>query len=167
MQKFRKATHTDLTAILTILEAAIRRLGAAGVDQWQHGYPNRERIEADIEEGVGYVIEQEGEVVAYGAVIFTGEPSYREIEGAWLTHEEDYVVVHRMCVADKVVGCGFGRSFMQQVEALARGRVRSFRVDTHADNRVMQSLLPKLGFQRCGIIYFESRYLVAFEKLIA
>lgn len=163
---FRPATPEDLPAILVILEAAIRRLSEAGVDQWQHGYPNRTRIEADLEEGIGYVVEEEDRVVAYGAVIFTGEPSYREIEGAWLTEVEDYVVVHRMCVADEVVGRGYGRRFMQAVEQLSRGRVQSFRVDTHADNRVMQSLLPRLGFTRCGIIYFESRHLVAFEKIL-
>lgn len=163
---FRQATKTDLSAIMTILEAAIRRLGAAGVDQWQHGYPNRARIEQDVAEGIGYVIEEEDRVVAYGAVIFTGEEAYRAIEGRWLTEEENYVVVHRLCVADEVVGHGFGRRFMEATEQLARGRVQSFRVDTHADNRVMQSLLPRLGFTRCGIIYFESRHLVAFEKIL-
>lgn len=163
---FRQATPYDLPTIYEILESAIRRLGAMGVDQWQHGYPNRARIEQDVAEGIGYVIEEADRVVAYGAVIFTGEDAYCAIEGRWLTEEENYVVVHRMCVAEEVVGQGFGRRFMEAVEQLSRGRVRSFRVDTHADNRVMQSLLPRLGFTRCGIIYFESRYLVAFEKII-
>ena len=138
---FRQATPHDLPTIYEILEGAIRRLGAMGVDQWQHGYPNRERIAQDVAEGIGYAI-----------------------EGRWLTDEENYVVVHRMCVAEEVVGHGFGRRFMEAAEQLSRGRVQSFRVDTHADNRVMQSLLPRLGFTRCGIIYFESRHLVAFEK---
>ena len=163
---FRQATSRDLPTIFVILEDAIRRLGEAGVDQWQHGYPNRARIEADVKEGIGYVIEQADEVLAYGAVLFDGEPSYRTIEGAWLTEQENYVVVHRMCVAEKVLGQGFGRCFMQAVERLACDRVSSFRVDTHADNRVMQSLLPRLGFTRCGIIYFESRHLIAFEKIL-
>lgn len=163
---FRQATPHDLPTIYEILEGAIRRLGAMGVDQWQHGYPNRARIAQDVADGVGYVIEEEDRVVAYGAVIFTGEEAYRAIEGRWLTEEENYVVVHRMCVAEEVVGHGFGRRFMEAAEQLSRGRVQSFRVDTHADNRVMQALLPRLGFTPCGIIYFESRRLVAFEKII-
>ena len=40
------------------------------------------------------------------------------------------------------------------------------RIDTHTDNKVMQNLLKKLGFIRCGIIYVieddNPRY--AFEK---
>ena len=156
----------DVPAIMTLVEAGVRRLAAMGVDQWQDGYPNRGRIEQDVAEGIGYVIEENDRVVAYGAVILTGEDAYRAIEGQWLTEEENYVVVHRMCVAEEVVGHGFGRRFMEAAEQLSRGRVQSFRVDTHADNRVMQSLLPRLGFTRCGIIYFESRHLVAFEKIL-
>ena len=163
---FRQATLHDLPTIYDILEGAIRRLGAMGVDQWQHGYPNRARIEQDVAEGIGYVIEEEGRVVAYGAVILTGEEAYRTIEGRWLSDEENYVVVHRMCVAEEVVGHGFGRRFMEAVEQLSRGRVQSFRVDTHADNRVMQSLLPRLGFQCCGTIRINGRPFEAFEKII-
>ena len=163
---FRPAMPEDVPAIMTLVEAAVRRLGAMGVDQWQDGYPNRGRIDQDVAEGIGYVIEGADRVVAYGAVILTGEEAYRAIDGGWLTEEENYVVVHRMCVADAVVGQGFGRRFMEAVEQLSRGRVRSFRVDTHADNRVMQSLLPRLGFTRCGTIRIDGRPFEAFEKII-
>ena len=30
------------------------------------------------------------------------------------------------------------------------------RVDTHRDNKVMQHILTKYGFQRCGIIYVKN-----------
>ena len=106
------------------------------------------------------------EVVAYGAVIFTGEKAYESIEGEWLTSTDDYVVVHRLCVADEAIGRGYGRAFMEQMMELAQGRTTSFRVDTHADNHTMQRLLIELGFQRCGIISIESHPLVAFERLI-
>lgn len=165
--RFRKATIHDSETIWRMMQTAIRRLGEAGVDQWQHGYPNPACIAQDIADGVGYVIEEHDHVVCYGAVIFTGEPAYRQIDGAWLTTEERYVVVHRMCVDERVLRLGYGIRFMEEVEALARGQAISFRCDTHADNRIMQQLLPKLGFTRCGVIYFESRYLVAFEKLLA
>lgn len=163
---FRPAMPEDVPAIMTLVEAAVRRLAAMGVDQWQDGYPNRGRIEQDVAEGIGYVIEENDRVVAYGAVIFTGEDAYRAIEGQWLTEEENYVVVHRMCVAEEVVGQGYGRRFMEAAELFSRDRVRSFRVDTHADNRVMQSLLPRLGFTRCGTIRIDGRPFEAFEKIL-
>ena len=32
-------------------------------------------------------------------------------------------------------------------------RSRNLRIDTHADNRVMQRLAERCGFRRCGIVY--------------
>lgn len=164
---FRQAGERDLERAVAIMNDAIRRLGEAGVDQWQHGYPNRERLERDIEEGIGYVLCEEDEVVAYGAMVFTGESAYAEISnGRWLTSEGDYAVVHRMCVAEQKVGKGYGRRFIAEAERVASQSKRSMRVDTHADNKVMQHLMPSMGYTYCGIIYFESRYLTAFEKIL-
>ena len=34
------------------------------------------------------------------------------------------------------------------------------------NNRTMQHLMRSMGYAYCGIIYFESRYLTAFEKIL-
>ena len=162
---YRRATHSDHAAVVEILRAAIRRLGDAGVPQWQQGYPNGDSIATDILRGVGRVLCVGERVVAYGAVIATGEEAYNNIEGAWLT-AGDYLVVHRLCVAEEFVGCGLGRHFLLAVEQeAAREGVQSVRVDTHADNRIMQHLLPALGYTYCGVIHYESPRM-AFEKPI-
>ena len=164
---FRKATEADLERATQIMCDAIARLGAAGVDQWQHGYPNRERLERDVEEGIGYVLCDGDKVVAYGAMVLTGEPAYAHIsDGQWLTQEGDYAVVHRMCVAEECVGKGYGREFISAAEREAATSKRSMRIDTHADNQIMQRMMRSMGYEYCGIIYFESRYLTAFEKLL-
>lgn len=54
----------------------------------------------------------QGNVIAYGAVVFDGEPAYDAIEGAWLTDGE-YVVLHRMAVADGEKGRGVATEFMR------------------------------------------------------
>lgn len=164
---FRKATENDILPAVEIMTDAIRRLGDEGIDQWQHGYPNRQRLEQDVEEGIGWVLCENNEVVAYGALVFTGEPAYAEItDGEWLTSEGDYAVVHRMCVKQGLTCRGYGRRFMTEAERVAAQSKRSMRVDTHADNKVMQHLMPSMGYTYCGIIYFESRYLTAFEKIL-
>ena len=45
---FRKATTEDIDTIERMIKAASGRLGAAGIDQWQRGYPNRTSIENDV-----------------------------------------------------------------------------------------------------------------------
>lgn len=110
--------------------------------------------------------ENTGKVIAYGAVAFDGEQAYDAIEGTWLTGG-DYVVLHRLAVADGEKGRGRAREFMQRVEAAARRRgVGSFRVDTNFDNRYMLRLLARLEFVYCGKVRYRGGERLAFEKPI-
>lgn len=163
---FRRATITDIDTICQIIAAASQRLGAAGIDQWQRGYPNRQSIECDVARREGWVLCDGEQIVAYGAVIFTGERAYDDITaGEWLTSGR-YAVVHRLCVAEQRVGEGWSRKFMQQVEGLAReNALSSVRIDTHPDNLIMQHLVDSLGFTYCGDVVIESRRL-AYEKVL-
>lgn len=108
----------------------------------------------------------QGNVVAYGAVVFDGEPAYEAIEGAWLT-DGDYVVLHRMAVANGEKGRGVATEFMRRVEAMACGRgTGSMRVDTNFDNRYMLRMLGRLGFVYCGKVRYRSGERLAFEKTL-
>ncbi len=108
----------------------------------------------------------QGNVVAYGAVVFDGEPAYDAIEGAWLT-DGDYVVLHRMAVADGEKGRGVATEFMRCVEAMACGRgTGSMRVDTNFDNHYMLRMLGRLGFVYCGKVRYRSGERLAFEKTL-
>ena len=162
---FRKATIADIDSISQIILAASARLGAAGVDQWQRGYPNRGSVEQDVAAGVGMVLCEGDTIITYGAVIFSGEPAYNDItNGEWLTQGE-YAVIHRLCVSETFVGMGFARRFMEAAEAMASELVASMRIDTHPQNVIMQGLVKKLGYSYCGDVVIESRRL-AYEKLI-
>lgn len=163
---FRRATINDIDTISQIILAASQRLGRAGVDQWQRGYPNRGSVEADVEAQVGrVVVADNGEIVAYGALIYAGESAYDDLTGGeWLTDGE-YAVIHRLCVAEKFVGQGFSREFMLSAEAEATCHVPAMRIDTHPDNMIMQSLIRSLGYTYCGDVVIESRRL-AYERLL-
>lgn len=167
---FRKATNEDIDRIAEIIAHASRRLGAAGIDQWQRGYPNRQSIENDVENGVGMALSLGNEIIAYGAVIFTGERAYDSItNGEWLTSCDSsnptYAVVHRLCVSEIFVGMGFAKHFMVAAEAMAAERAVSMRIDTHPDNKIMQQMVSKLGYTYCGDVVIESRRL-AYEKIL-
>lgn len=144
----------------------MRRLG---IDQWQNGYPDRNSVLADVEAGVGYVMCEADTVIACGAVIFGTDPNYARIEdGEWITDGSDYVVVHRLAVADGFKHRGMATRFMCQVEEMARMRgTGSFRIDTHRDNLYMQSMLDTLGFTFCGVIYVsDGTPRRAYEKVL-
>lgn len=109
---------------------------------------------------------EEGPIVAYGAILFDGEPTYAEIRGAWLT-AGPYVVVHRLAVADEALENGLGTEFLRHAARLALERgIRAFRIDTNFDNHRMLRILARSGFTRCGTIRCRSGQREAFEKIL-
>ena len=174
---FRRARPADAARIMEIIRQAQAQMRALGSLQWQDGYPAAAAEEAEEAEKAGEAggrgetepakaAAAQGNVIAYGAVVFDGEPAYDAIEGAWLTDGE-YVVLHRMAVADGEKGRGVATEFMRRVEAMACGRgTGSMRVDTNFDNRYMLRMLGRLGFVYCGKVRYRSGERLAFEKTL-
>ena len=147
--------------------AAIRALG---IDPWQDGYPEPEVIESDIASGIGHVFEADGRIAGYLALAGEPEAVYERIDGAWLT-AGPYLTVHRMCIDDGFRGTGLSAEMFAFAEESARARgIESVRVDTHRGNVVMQRLLQKRGFQRCGEVAYPvtagDPIRIAYEKRI-
>ena len=165
--KFRQARLTDLPAAAAILRDAARRMLAEGKCQWSESYPREEHVLADIERGVAYVmVGDDGRVVGYSAVVFTGEPAYDDLDGEWLS-DGDYVVAHRVAVAQDSQCRGIGGMIFAAIEHLAAGRgIGSFRIDTNFDNERMISLLGRCGFAFTGLVHYPQGERRAYEKLI-
>lgn len=164
--QIRQAKAGDLPAILQIMADAKASMRANGFCQWADDYPAKGHIEEDLVQGVGYVLIEQGESLAYAAICFDGEPAYECIDGQWLS-DQPYVVVHRLAISAKAKGRGLGRKFLKYAEHLTRRRgVRSVKIDTGLDNAPMQHVLQQCGFTRCGTIFFQNRKLLALEKLI-
>ena len=147
---FRPATTDDLDRIMELYDVARRFMRANGnTVQWVNGYPRRELIEQDIDQGISIVCERDGAVEAVMAVIGGDDPTYAEIEGGEWLDDEPYHTVHRLAVGGS--GGGIGSACMQWA-LREHGNVR---VDTHESNEPMKGMLEKNGFVRCGIIYIE------------
>lgn len=164
--KFRQATDADSARIWTIILQAKAQMYRQEKQQWDENYPAPENIASDIEHGYAYVLCSQDHVIAYGAVVFDGEPVYQSIEGKWLS-QQPYVVVHRLAVADEMKQKGIATLFMQNVEQLALQRnIHSFKVDTNFDNFYMHKMLERLNFSYCGKIMYQKGERMAYEKLL-
>ena len=107
MFQFRKSTLQDMDQIVRIAEEGRALLKSRGISQWQTGsYPDRPLFEQDVQEGIGYVVCEEGRVAAICALQITPEEDYRHLtEGRWLTGEGTfYAAVHRAAVAPECQG---------------------------------------------------------------
>ena len=158
----RKSTYKDLDAIMDIYDSARRFMRENGnATQWWDGYPPKDLIKSDIDSGVGYVAEEDGEVVAAFAFFenYT-DPTYLNIyNGEWL-NDEVYGVIHRIAV--KYNGRGIAASCINYCAA----RSENLKIDTHKDNLPMQRLLEKCGFKYCGIIYIHTGdERIAYQKI--
>lgn len=154
-RKIRPATPEDLAAILDILDAARHIMWDSGnLLQWVPGYPAVATIQADIEQGGGFVFEEEdpdtgaGRIVGYFACLPSPEPTYRVIyDGAWLDDTQPYHVVHRLASYPDVHG------IFQEALDFSFALNPNIRIDTHRDNAIMRHLIRKAGFSYCGIIH--------------
>lgn len=161
----RRATIHDVDRILSIIRDAQLSLRDLGIDQWQDGYPSRDVIEEDIARCVGYVqCNDKNEAVGYAAIVLSGEEAYLQIaDNEWHTPSE-YVVVHRLCVANDCRRKGTAIHLLQHAAAIARSHdIHAFRIDTHRGNVRMLAMLEKLGFTYVGIIYYTSGERLAFD----
>ncbi len=162
----RKATDSDLDRLEEIYAFARTFMAEHGnPKQWgATNWPPRDVIEDEGRQGTSYVcLNSEGKVVG-GFGFFQGkdiEPTYAEIDdGKWLD-DSPYGVVHRL--AGDGSEKGIGRFCLEWVYQQSGQHVR---IDTHPDNVVMQNLLTKLGYVKCGIIWVpqDGDPRIAYEK---
>jgi hypothetical protein len=159
----RPTLESDLDALMPIFDFARGIMRATGNhQQWTGGYPSRELLLHDIEMQQSYVcVADTGELLATFCFFVGNDPTYFYIEnGSWL-NDLPYGVVHRLATNGKQKGMGvYCMNWCLE-------QCPNLRVDTHADNVVMQTILLNMGFRACGIIYLSNGdERLAFQKTI-
>lgn len=163
---FRPAVASEAPAVWVLLQQAIARRKADGSTQWQDGYPNPEVVGGDLAGGSGYVMLHQNQVVAYCALKVNDEPEYARLEGSWLTLG-DFLVVHRVALADAWAGKGLSHFLFDFIEDHARSlRLPSIKADTNFDNTAMLRLFEKRNYHHCGTVWFRGSPRRAYEKVL-
>ena len=112
--EIRMAYPNEINRIMEIIQDGKDSLAAAGVNQWQDGYPDQEIIFEDILESRGYVAVENQEVVAYAALHKGNEAAYNDIyDGKWEHDNYLYISFHRVAVAKEAAGRGVAQTFLQ------------------------------------------------------
>lgn len=164
--KFRLAKIEELNDIWQIIEKAIARRKADGSNQWQDNYPNLDVLKNDINKNKGYVIYHKEALAGYCVVSINDEVEYKNIKGKWLSNT-DYVVFHRLAVAESFLGKGIAKKWFEFIETFAKeNNIYSIKADTNFDNQPMLHLFNKIGYKECGKVYFRGSERIAFEKLL-
>ena len=169
--KIRLSKIEDVPEIMIIINDAKTYLASLKINQWQNGYPNAEQVENDIKNDESYVVvNDENQIMATSMFTLRKEPTYKKvIDGNWIISEDEiYGVIHRMAIKKEYRKLGLATFLFDEFhQQLKNKNIESLKIDTHEDNLGMQSLIKKLGYKYCGIIYtsYNAKRL-AFEKII-
>lgn len=157
----RQATSPDLSHIMVIYAHARRFMAEHGnPTQWGNARPTEADISARIARNELFVLEDSDGIHGVFAFILGEDPTYHVIEnGQWLSNAP-YGTIHAVASDGSIHG------FLTQVVAYCLQIIRHLRIDTHPDNLIMQHVITKNGFMKCGIIYVaDGTPRLAYERL--
>lgn len=158
--RIRPAAAEDLAALEHLFERARAFMAATGnPNQWPASYPGAALIRTEIARGVCYILEHGGRPEATFCYIPGLEPTYARIyDGEW-PDDAPYATIHRMASAGRIHGAAAACFAWCAAQGLP------LRADTHQENHVMQHLLEKNGFCRCGsILLLDGRPRIAYFR---
>ncbi len=144
----RKAKKEELAEIMALYRAAQKFMADHGnPTQWGTFHPTLSMLEEDVELGRLFIVDREGELSGVFMFEIGEDPSYLVIEkGTWMD-DSPYGVIHR--IAAKTGAKGVVREAME----FALTQIGHLRIDTHENNKIMQHVLQKNGFEYRGVIY--------------
>lgn len=177
----RRATPAEVERVLEILDDGKRSIARFGIEQWQHGYPDRAAIERDLAHDACWVAQDaSGMLLGTLALRFDNDPEYSAPDIAWLTPNAapddtpTYAAIHRCATAADALKRGVMAFMFTEAESIARDAGRlSLRVDTHPGNVAMRTFLARQGYQELNSFELKTKdgtegdlVRIAYEKRI-
>ena len=159
MYCIRKTNIQDLNEVLDIYKVAREFMIKNRNDsQWGHTHPPKELIINDIKQNKSHVCIKDKKIACVFYFNIEEDSTYTKIDGKWL-NDLPYGVIHRIARASDAKGAG---TFCIN---WCYSQCKNIRIDTHRDNKPMLTILNKLGFIYCGIIWLENKNeRLAFQK---
>ena len=141
--EIRKSNPSDIDEIMRIFQTARSYMVANGnKDQWSNGYPDRQIVMTDIQNGNNYVMMAEGKIVGTFSFILQEEPTYKIIKnGAW-NYDRPYGTIHRLA------SDGTQKGIARLCFDFCFTKMNYIRIDTHRNNLTMQAAIEKYGFRK-------------------
>lgn len=159
----RKATIEDVPDVMRIFTQARLAQRVAGFKQWEDGYPSEAVLISDINNSVGYILDENGNAAGYVA-ISSFDKEYNRHPELWNT-SKTYAVFHRIALSDEYRGKRLSGKLFDLAEAQAiQMDVDFVRIDTGLENRPMQHILSNRGYINLGCCDFIWGERLAYEK---
>lgn len=163
--ELRKVKIEEAHIALDMLSDARNHQREQGFEQWSDDYPNMDTVLDDISCSSAYFFVKDDIPFGYAYIGFNGEVIYNKIQGEWKSNRK-YAVIHRLAFGKEVQGKGLSKSTFQAIKEFVGSRgIHSIRIDTHEDNKKMQHILEREGYQHCGIVTIPEGLRLGYELL--
>ena len=147
-RSIHRALVDDAPRVLQLLKYGLAQMRADGnLQQWTEATHTLEWVRQRILLGNLYVVLEQREIVATFSLLQTPDPTYTDIEGAWL-RDVPYVTFHSLASDGSQHGLAY---FL--FDWARRTFHCDLRLDTHSDNLRMQHVASRYGFRECGVIH--------------
>ncbi|MBM7868722.1 ribosomal protein S18 acetylase RimI-like enzyme [Clostridium pascui] len=161
--KIRKAELEDLNIIVDIFRNAINEMNNNNIDQWDEVYPTSEILKEDILKKEMYVGIKEDAIVSVLVVNNEYDEQYKN--GDWKYDDENFVVVHRLCVKPIYQNKKIGQATMLMIEELLKKEeIESIRLDAFSLNPYALKMYEALGYQKVGETNWRKGLFYLLEK---
>ena len=158
-----KAEINDLHKISKMYKDAIDNLNCIGINQWDEIYPNELTLKDDIDKQELYKIIS-GEKFL-GAVVINKETDEEYANG--LFENDNYVVIHRLCVDPEYQNQKIGYNAMIIIENLLKKQgISSIRLDAFYKNSYSLKMYEKLGYKKVGNAQWRKGLFYLYEKIL-
>ena len=163
----RSAVSDDVPYIMGIIRKVIPRMHAAGNYQWDEYYPTDATFKKDIKNGTLYVYEEDS--VIKGCIVADDNHAFAYDDIPWKLARMDCLALHRLAVDPQFQGQGIAQKILSG--AIETGEEKSYlgiHTDTSQENKPMQQLFKKLGFDYKGHLNLDDNldnWYAAYEKV--
>jgi RimJ/RimL family protein N-acetyltransferase len=164
--QFLKATQDMLEQVNEIYVKCRTNLLEKGILQWDDHYPSKEYFQECIKDEVLFVLMDSEEMV--GHVVLNEWQSEEWAPIPWTGNGP--LVIHSLMINPTLQGKGVGTDFVKLCEQYATQEgYKSIRLDAFSGNGKATHLYEKLGYQKRGSVFFDSKpeghqEYICFEK---
>ncbi len=148
-----------------MVQCAIDTMIKQHIFQWDALYPDEEILREDICKKQLYVGVIDGQIAVIYVLNRECDEEYQN--GKWKHEEQDFYVIHRLCVNPFFQKRGVGRMTMQHIEkeVLLKG-VQAIRLDAFTENPFALRLYHYLGYHEVGYVEWRKGRFGLMEKYL-
>jgi ribosomal protein S18 acetylase RimI-like enzyme len=162
----RLAEESDVDAVMQLVARCIAGMRAAGIEQWDDIYPDRETLLADARAKTLYVASDGLSLVGVLVLNDYQNPEYADVP--WTLAAARVAVVHRLMIDPRLQRRGIARELMRFAEGLALELgFDVVRLDAFSANPRALRLYEALGYRDAGAVMFRKGVFRCFEKRLA